>query len=111
MREKRKLARSAGDCNALTTCGAIATAFGTAIAFDPPQRINMRGYIGHLLFAVKLLPDCDEPPTAIMQWCLPSRRQHAGRLESCSDANTGLSSEKLKRTSNRMAEKRRKRSC
>ena len=44
----------------------------------------------------------------VAQWCLPSRRQHASRFESASDARiAGLISEKLNSSKSAMAEKRR----
>ncbi len=69
---------------------------------------RMLGKLGHA-------PDCSEGPDdevrllpSIAQRCFPFRRQQAGRFDSGSDANTvGLISEKLKRVSSRIADKRR----
>lgn len=47
-------------------------------------------------------------PVVWVQWCLPSRRQHAGSFESVSEASSaGAISEKLNRTSSRDARTRR----
>jgi hypothetical protein len=46
-------------------------------------------------------------PVVCAQWCLPSRRQQAGSFESESEASAGAISEKLNRTSNRDARRRR----
>jgi hypothetical protein len=68
--------------------------------------------MGHLAFALKLTPDFENPPPVDdEQWCLPSRRQQAGRLSSEIEPKAGLNSEKLKSASNRMAETRRKGLC
>ena len=48
---------------------------------------------------------CDD---AVLQWCIPLRRQQAGRLSSAPKAIAGLNSEKLIRASSKMAEMRRK---
>jgi len=69
------------------------------------------GCIGHLAFAWKLAPELkSSPPIDFEQWCLPSRRQQAGRFASRSELKAGINSEKLKTASNRMAERRGKRS-
>jgi len=83
-----------------------------SIASDPREDSTSRGYIGHLPLALAMAPDSeDPPPTDVAQWCLPWRRQQAGRLAAEFEPKAGLNSEKLKRTSNRMAEQRRKGSC
>jgi hypothetical protein len=47
-------------------------------------------------------------PAACVQWCLPSRRQHAGSFDSVSEARlAGAISEKLNRTSSSDARMRR----
>ena len=50
----------------------------------------------------------DDEFTGMEQWCLPSRRQHAGRLESEPADAAGLISDKLKKASRKMAQRRRK---
>jgi hypothetical protein len=47
--------------------------------------------------------------TGMEQWCLPSRRQHAGRFESESVDTAGLISETLKKARSKLAQSRRKR--
>jgi hypothetical protein len=67
--------------------------------------------MGHFPFAWNPAPDFESRPAAdIEQWCLPSRRQQAGRLASGSEAKAGINSERLKRASNTMAVERRKQS-
>ena len=54
--------------------------------------------------------DESDGPEAMAQWCFPSRRQHAGRLDCSLDAiNAGLISAKLKRAISRVADARRMR--
>jgi hypothetical protein len=84
----------------------------TRTASEPPWESTTRGYIGHLAFPLKPAADFEAPPPIdIEQWCLPSRRQQGGRFASDAEPKTGLNSERLRSTSNRMAEKRRKRLC
>jgi hypothetical protein len=74
-----------------------------------PGQTPTPGYIGHLAFALKPAPDCEDPTaSAIEHLCLPWRRQHAGRFASESNAKAVLSNE-LKRANNRIAEMQRKR--
>jgi hypothetical protein len=84
--------------------------WGMRAAIQLPGKRTKPGYIGHLAFAWKPAPD-SSPFIGVEQWCLPSRRQQAGRFAFRSEPKAGPNSEMLKRASNRMAEKRRKRSC
>jgi hypothetical protein len=75
---------------------------------DPRGYSVTPGYIGHLALALILTPDGKlSPPIAMEQWCLPARRQHAGKPASASELKAGLNSEKLKSASSRIAGKRR----
>ncbi len=58
---------------------------------------------------MKAGPEDDERsiPAAIEQWCLPPRRQHAGRFDSESVENAGAISEKLNKAIKRTADRRR----
>jgi hypothetical protein len=85
---------------------------GVTSAFEKaPVERTIGKYSGHLACASKPRPDFSVALSAgIAQWCLPSRRQQAARLDSEDELKALLNSEELKSASNRMAERRRKRS-
>jgi hypothetical protein len=73
---------------------------GTFSAHEPPWESTIPGYIGQWA-AFNAGPDSDAPPDVdIEQWCLPARRQQAGRFDADAEPKTGPISEKLKIANN-----------